>query len=299
MNELRRILLISLLTSIGTATAVFAQDSAGGQFASLRKTLSTIAADSPGNSRSGVSVVDVMTGLEIYSKDSDSKFNPASNVKIITAACALTALGPEFQFTTSLHGRMDGTVIRGPLYIKGHADPTFSTKELWAMVRTLVTAGVRRVEGGVVVDDSYFDEQNLPFAFDQQPNEDSAFRSPVGAVSLNHNTLKITISPGHQAMSPARVYLEPKGYAVLLNDSVTVSEGAHNPKISSSSYENRTKIRVWGNVPLDSRPVTYLRRIDNPSLLAGYGLKSILEGSGIAVVIYEINYTYKMEMKLR
>lgn len=275
-------ILLSFFTfSIGTVSS--AQEQPAKDLSSLRKSLSGIAGKSPGNSRAGVSVVDVMTGEEIFSRDADSKFNPASNAKIVTAACALSILGPDFRWATTIHGRMDGSVIRGPLYLKGHADPSLSTKDLWEMVSFLTSAGVRRVEGGVVVDDTYFDGENMPFAFDQQPNEDAAFRSPVGAVSLNHNALKVTIGPGNQPLKPARVHLDPDGYAVLMNDSVTVGEGSLNPKISSTTYENRTRVRVWGNVPLGTRPVSYYRRVDNPSLLAGYGLKSVLEQSGITV----------------
>ncbi len=253
------------------------------KFAALTKTLSSLAASSPGNSHAGISVIDIKSGVEIFNKNADDQFNPASNAKIVTAACALKILGPNFQYTTSLHGRIDGTVIRGPIYIKGRADPTFSTENLIAMVRELVLSGIKRVEGGVIVDDSYFDNQNMPFAFDQQPNEDNAFRSPVGAASLNKNALGITIRPGPGPGVPAVVVLEPKGYAILENSSVTTMEGSHSPKISSTTVDNRNKIRVWGNVPMGSRSVTYYRRIDNPSLLMGHGLKSALEEAGITV----------------
>jgi D-alanyl-D-alanine carboxypeptidase/D-alanyl-D-alanine-endopeptidase (penicillin-binding protein 4) len=36
-------------------------------------------------------------------------------------------------------------------------------------------------------------------------------------------------------------------------------------------------------VPLGGRPTTYYRRIDNPSLFSGYGVKGVLEASGISV----------------
>jgi serine-type D-Ala-D-Ala carboxypeptidase/endopeptidase (penicillin-binding protein 4) len=252
-------------------------------FEALFATLKHIAADSPGNSKSGVTVVDVASGTVIYDRNGDEPFNPASNTKIITAACALKQLGPEYRYVTSLHGRTDGAVIRGPVYLKGHGDPFLSTADLWTMARNLAFSGIRRIEGGIVVDDTYFDEENLPYAFADQPNEDAAFRAPVGAASLNFNALAISIRPGHQAMASARIQLEPEGYAVLDNDTITTAEGSHNPKISATSLENRTKIRVWGNVPLGSRPVTYYRRIDNPSLFSGYGLKSVLESLGVTV----------------
>jgi D-alanyl-D-alanine carboxypeptidase/D-alanyl-D-alanine-endopeptidase (penicillin-binding protein 4) len=283
MNSLRA------LTTLAVAFLLLARPINGQEnksesgFDKLAKILASLAGSSPGGSRSGVSVIDVMSGREIYAKSSDELHNPASNAKIMTAACALKRLGPDFRFVTSLHGRQDGSVIRGPIYIKGHADPTLFTKDLWEMIRSLVAAGVRRVEGGIVVDDTYFDGENLPYAYDQQSDEDADFRSPIGAVSLNHNALAITVRPGIQAMAPALLFLDPPEYADLVNDTVTMAQGAHNPKISSTSIEDHTKIRVWGQIPLGSRPVTYFRRIDNPSLFSGYGVKSALESLGIAV----------------
>jgi len=249
----------------------------------LRQTLSRIAQRVPGNGVVGVAVMDVTTGAEIFARNGDELLNPASNAKIVTAACALKILGPEYRFETSLHGKRDGAAIRGAIYIKGHADPTLSTLDLRKMVDVLREMGVRRVEGGVVVDDTYFDGENLPYAFDQQPREDNKFRSPVGAVSLNHNALSIVIRPGPTGMVKARVKLDPPGYAVLTNDTITVGQGAHNPKISAISFEGRTRVRVWGSVPLGARPVTYFRRIDNPSLFTGHGLRNVLEKAGISV----------------
>ncbi len=278
----------SLLLALFGAGMLFspeiaAQEEPTSPFAALGQTLTKLAAQPPGKAQVSIYVADVVTGKAIFAKSADQLLNPASNAKIVTAACALKRLGPEFRFVTSLHGRRDGAAIRGPLYFKGHGDPTLRTDDIWELVHELRRGGVRRIEGGVVVDDSYFDEHNLPFAYDQQPDEDAAFRAPVGAVSLNRNTLAISIRPGPQGMRPARVVADPPDYAVLVNDALTVAEGAHNPKISATRFEDRTRIRVWGQVPLGSRSVTYYRRIDNPSLFTGYGLKGVLKESGISV----------------
>jgi D-alanyl-D-alanine carboxypeptidase/D-alanyl-D-alanine-endopeptidase (penicillin-binding protein 4) len=251
-------------------------------FEALARELASVAASAPGGAKAGVAVVDVLTGAEIFVRDGDAQLNPASNAKVFTAACALKVLGPEFRFRTEIYGKVEGGAVRGPMYIKGRADPLLETADLWRMVRELKAMGIRRVDG-VTVDDSYFDGENLPFAFDQQPGEDNKFRAPVGAASLNHNAMAVTIRPGPQAITPARVLLDPPGYAQLTNDAITLGQGAHNPKISAVPFEDRTRVRVWGQVPLGARAVTYYRRIDNPSLFTGYGLAGVLEEAGISV----------------
>jgi D-alanyl-D-alanine carboxypeptidase/D-alanyl-D-alanine-endopeptidase (penicillin-binding protein 4) len=230
-----------------------------------------------------VAVADVLSGEEIYAQNGDAQLNPASNAKIVTAAAALEKLGPEFRFWTSLHGEREGGAIRGPVYLKGHADPTLTSADLWAMAVDLKSMGVRRVEGDVVVDDTYFDDQNLPYAYDQQPDEDNKFRAPVGAASLNENALAITVGPGALGMERARVQLDPPGYAALVNDAITVGQGASDLKIATDTADGRPRIRVYGAVQLGTRPVTYYRRIDDPSLFTGYGVKAALEAAGIAV----------------
>jgi len=270
------------LAAVFVPGAVCAQQAAP-DLDGLRRTLASVVTAPPGNSVAGVMVVDVNTGAEVYASNADTPLNPASNAKVVTAACALKKLGPEFTFVTSLHGRREGGTVKGAIYLKGHADPTLATADLWEMARELEAAGIKRVEGSVTIDDTYFDGQNMPFAFDQQPDEDNKFRSPVGAASLNQNAIALTIRPGETAMVKARVAADPPGYAVLQNDTLTMGQGAHNPRISAVPFEDRTRVRVWGQVPLGSRPVTYYRRIDNPSLFTGYGLKAILEAAGISV----------------
>jgi len=265
------------------AQAPAAKPPAAKPLSELGRTLSGIAANAPGGGQVGVAVSDVLSGTEIYAFNGDAQLNPASNTKVITAAAALAKLGPEFRFWTSLHGEREGAAIRGPVYLKGHADPTLCSADLWAMAVELKTMGVRRVEGDVVVDDTYFDEQNLPYAYDQQPDEDNRFRAPVGAASLNENALAITVGPGSLGMERARVALDPPGYATLVNDAITVGQGSSDLKIAAETIDGRQRVRVYGAVQLGSRPVTYYRRIDDPSLFTGYGVKAALEGAGIAV----------------
>lgn len=252
-------------------------------YAALKTSLSGLASKTPGKSVVGVSIIDVLSGETIFAYNADKALNPASNAKIVTAAAALKILGPEYKFQTELYGKPSSRNVQGALYLKGYADPSLKTADLWALAKELKADGVRRISGGIIVDDSYFDEDNLPFAYSDQPNEDNKFRTPVGAVSINHNALGIQIRPGTTAMAKANVNMDPPGYAIVANDSLTTVTGAYNPKISATGHEDRTKVRVWGQIPLSSGAAWYYRRIDNPSLFTGYALKGVLKELGISV----------------
>jgi D-alanyl-D-alanine carboxypeptidase len=74
----------------------------------------------------GVLIESLTTGDIWYEQNMDKMFMPASNEKIPTAATALTTLGPDFVFTTSLSykGEILDSVLYGDLIVNGIGDPT-------------------------------------------------------------------------------------------------------------------------------------------------------------------------------
>jgi serine-type D-Ala-D-Ala carboxypeptidase/endopeptidase (penicillin-binding protein 4) len=73
----------------------------------------------------GVNVVDVETGETVWSRKATSAFLPASNMKVVTAVAALTAMGPDKRFVTTVH-----TMGRGKLVIVGGGDSTLTTGQI-------------------------------------------------------------------------------------------------------------------------------------------------------------------------
>src|SRR5690606_3060998 len=99
---------------------------------------------------------------------------PASNMKLITAAVTLARLGSEYRFSTGLYGEISAGKV-DPLVLRGHGDPSLGTEDLWEIGRALAHLGVTEV-GSILVDQSRFDDQFVPPAFEQQPNEWAGFR---------------------------------------------------------------------------------------------------------------------------
>jgi D-alanyl-D-alanine carboxypeptidase/D-alanyl-D-alanine-endopeptidase (penicillin-binding protein 4) len=151
------------------------------------------------------------------------------------------------------------------------------------MVQDLKSFGVKRVEGDVVVDQRFFDEQTTPPAFEQQPNEWAGFRAPVSAVALDENCLTMTVRPGAVGSS-ARVEFDPPGF-VDLEGTIKTAEGggADTVELALAGSGPRMSAKVSGAVAGDSRVVRFTRRAEDPRLLAGYALKAVLERSGIEV----------------
>jgi serine-type D-Ala-D-Ala carboxypeptidase/endopeptidase (penicillin-binding protein 4) len=230
----------------------------------------------------GVAVMDVDSGELVAAQNDRRPLNPASNAKLFTAATALALLHGNYHFITGLYGERKGSSV-SRLVLRGYGDPSLGTRDLWDMVQDLRDAGVRRVEGDVLVDQRFFDANYVPPAFEQQPNEWAYFRAPVSALALNENTITMHVRPT-VADSPAAVSFDPPGFVDA--DGVVKTSAADTPqsvRLNLTPAGTRLIAHVGGFIPETARPIGFARRVDNPDLLAGYALRSLLVSAGIAV----------------
>jgi D-alanyl-D-alanine carboxypeptidase/D-alanyl-D-alanine-endopeptidase (penicillin-binding protein 4) len=230
----------------------------------------------------GVSIVDARSGRVVLSHHADRPLDPASNQKLVTAAATLVELGPDFRMSTGLYGDLQGGAVVSGLYLKGYGDPTLTDADLHALVQQLVARGVRQVDE-VIVDGSYFDGRTLPPGFERQPEEMSAFRAAVGAVSVNANAFTLRVSPGTEAGAAARVWVDAEGYFELQNDLSTSDGGAPKVIASQRTKDEKLHLRVSGSVPMGAASVAYRRRVDSPLHFAGYALVEALRDQRIQV----------------
>lgn len=109
--------------------------------------------------RSAAIAVDLTTGVVVYSQNRARPLAPASNEKLPLTYAALTTLGPAYHFETDVLGvgAQDGTTWTGQLVLKGGGDPTLSKAGLRALALQVRAGGIRRVSGGLVADESWFD----------------------------------------------------------------------------------------------------------------------------------------------
>ncbi|MCI0490923.1 MAG: D-alanyl-D-alanine carboxypeptidase [Blastocatellia bacterium] len=100
-------------------------------------------------------IVETMDGEVLAEHNADQPFNPASVAKVATSLAAISKLGPDFQFRTSLY--TDGTLdpetgtLKGSLYIIGSGDPAFFYENALLIADKLNNSGIRAIEGNLVV----------------------------------------------------------------------------------------------------------------------------------------------------
>lgn len=109
--------------------------------------------------RSAAIALDLTSGATVYTQNPSLSLAPASNEKLPITFAALTTLGPAYRLETDVlgEGQLDGTTWTGRLVLLGGGDPTLSSAGLRSLAAQVRAAGIRRVTGGVVGDESLFD----------------------------------------------------------------------------------------------------------------------------------------------
>lgn len=115
-------------------------------------------------SQIGLYVYDLTDHRPLFGHNSQQTLRPASTMKVVTALTALTFLGGDYRFRTRLlaDGEVgaDGT-LRGSLAVVGGFDPLFGEADMQAFMQALRDAGIRRIEGDMVLDVSMKDTLSL------------------------------------------------------------------------------------------------------------------------------------------
>lgn len=273
MNQTRLLPVIVALFG-ALATNVSAQDDA------LASRVRSIVSAANLGDGVGVSVVDLAGDRTVVDVAASTPRNPASNMKLITAAVALSTLGPDFRMTTSVHGTIEGDAVVGGLVIRGRGDPTLTRADLVELAEQLWERGVRRVDE-VVVDATYFDDRTLPPAFEQQPNEIAPFRAAVGALSVDENAYVLRIAPGAAAGAAAEVHVDAATHFDVTNEATTVASGAPRVMADQRMQRGQLALRVRGTIAQGAAPVEVRRRIEDPLRFAGHAFVEALRRVGI------------------
>lgn len=122
--------------------------------------------------------------------------SPASTMKIVTTLVGLDVLTPGYTWTTTFHtaARVDGGVLRGPLYIKGSGDPKFTTESLQTVIAALRARGIREIGGDIVLDRSRFTRiVHDAAAFDGLPRR--PYNVGPDALLFNYKSVGFRLNP--------------------------------------------------------------------------------------------------------
>jgi D-alanyl-D-alanine carboxypeptidase/D-alanyl-D-alanine-endopeptidase (penicillin-binding protein 4) len=104
----------------------------------------------------------------------DRPMQPASAMKVVTSAVALDRVGPNLRGYTELRSAapIEQGRLKGDLVLRGGADLELGLPQLWALMLELREAGVRHIDGDIVLDRQLFQPARLDIGvppFDESP----------------------------------------------------------------------------------------------------------------------------------
>ena len=238
----------------------------------------------------GVHVMALGSGRVIYGHNATRRFKAASNMKLVTAATALDALGEGYEFQTALYagGPVESGVLRGDLILRGGGDPMLGGRyededaadifRRWA--RVLKARGIARIDGDVVADDSFFDRVARHPDWANYPAW-KWYYGNVCAVSINDNCVTVVVRPGDAAGQPARVAFQPA--AAPVNALVTCETSAKRHAVWFDREVGSDVIKVGGSVRLGTDGYSHPVTVPDPALYAAAVLKDSLGREGVPV----------------
>ena len=130
-------------------------------------------------------------GQTIYGDRSGDAVAPASVQKLIVAASALDALGPNYRYHTIFASREpagDG-VLEGNLWLAGSGDPSLQSSDVRNGIAVLLRSGLRRIDGSVVIDATAMSGP----AYNPHWDADDAgedYAPPTSGISLDGDTVE-------------------------------------------------------------------------------------------------------------
>lgn len=250
----------------------------------------------------GIEIVELETGRVLYERNADKLFIPASNQKLFSTALALSRLGPEYRHATSVLTSStvdeEGT-LRGDIVLLGGGDPNLSSRvipynpkrnfhpDLFLPIRELASqvagAGVRRIEGSVIGDDTRYVRQQHGVGWSVD-DPTWGYGAPISALSFNDNVITVRILPGRQAGRPARLTLEPRiPYFKFENKTRTAATRTVARALKADREPGTRTVLLWGQISIRSRGRSITVAVDDPALYAALALKEELGRQGVEV----------------
>jgi D-alanyl-D-alanine carboxypeptidase/D-alanyl-D-alanine-endopeptidase (penicillin-binding protein 4) len=224
-------------------------------------------------------------GRVLYERSPDRGLVPASNQKILTAIAALSVFGPTHAFPVEVFSEAapDAEGAVGSLFVRGGGDPSLTSEDFWRLAADLRKAGVRRVNGGLAIDDSAFDSDRWHPGWG--PVSARAYHAPVGAFTVNYGAFAVAVQPGGEPGDPVRVSVDPPiPYLRVTNRATTGPPRARDSlTVERSAGGDHERVVVSGVAAAGGDPETVYRSVLDPVAYASSVLRAQLEANGIAV----------------
>ncbi|MBQ7773372.1 MAG: D-alanyl-D-alanine carboxypeptidase/D-alanyl-D-alanine-endopeptidase [Bacteroidales bacterium] len=234
-------------------------------------------------------------GNTIAEWNSEMPLLTASTMKTISTGVGMHVLGKDFKYKTQVAytGNIKDGVLEGDVVIIGGGDPTLGSKDTIAFsidsifgiwTDAIKGAGITRVEGNVVVDDSYFVREQMPDSW-SWGNFGASYGCAPSGLSFHENRQQFKLTAGKEVGDPVivkAIYPHVPGLEVV-NQMTTGEAGTGN----RSAYYVQDMVcasQYAGTLAVDRKPVYETNSNRFPHLSCGFHFREHLVKNGIDVL---------------
>ncbi|KPC59870.1 D-alanyl-D-alanine carboxypeptidase/D-alanyl-D-alanine endopeptidase [Streptomyces chattanoogensis] len=257
-----------------------------------------------GHAQWGLFEQDPDSGEVAQSRNADQFFVPGSSAKLFSVSGTWHTLGGDHRFRTPVHavGQRRGTALDGDLDLVAQGDLTLGGRTrkngtvaftnldhtyandlpgatltpqdpltgINQLARQVRDAGIRRVEGDVVVDARLF------------PPDPSLKPTPTPLI-INDNLIDLLTSPGVDAGDPAHLEWRPKVAPYRVTSTVRTVAAGKPTDINVDASPDGARIRLSGTIAAGSAPALRVAAIKDPNAFGRTALIEALQRAGVEV----------------
>ncbi|PYS45377.1 MAG: hypothetical protein DMF71_00275 [Acidobacteria bacterium] len=240
-----------------------------------------------------VKIVSLDTGQVIFEQNANKFVRPASNMKLYTVAAALDRLTPDYRFITSVYAkeRPDKGTVKGDLIVYGRGDPSIAArfnngdyfKGINDLADRIVGAGVKRVRGDLVGDESFFNGAPLGSGWEWEDLTWS-YGAPVSALTVNDNAIDLMVKPGERVGAPVLITTGPPApsFMTIANRAITSARDSRN-ELNIYRGLGANTVEISGSVPLGGNGFSGSVAIPDPALAFASMLRDALVKRGVKI----------------
>ena len=253
-------------------------------------------------------VYDLDSHRVLYARNARTLMVAASTTKLLTEGTSLALLGPGFRWTTPVYRTgpidADGT-LHGDLVLVASGDPNLSQRiqpngtlafenedhaydgspqtravpgDPLAVLRDLaaqvVKAGIKRVDGSVLVDTSLFPDQGA----------EGGTGVVVSPIVVNDNVVDVTVTPGARAGDQVSIAVSPQTpYVTFVNHATTgarKSDATIDMSADVRDASGRHTVTIVGAQPIGPS-VLYAYRVPEPKEFAQAAFRAVLGDASV------------------
>lgn len=205
-------------------------------------------------------------GKELFNLRGDQLFSPASVAKMVSSACTLETLGPDFQFETAwgYRGEIKGEKLEGDLVVRGSGDFSYVIEDLkMAAEQIRYVFGIKEITGKLVYDVSYLGRPQMNIFEGFEGDKGRAFTSVATAHPINHNAYSIWIYP--QSPKPLVSVIPHQAVDLDMTNRLSLVNGRLNGSRTSLDYRpDDGKLILSGQIGRSDNVRAYYRSLRDP-----------------------------------